>query len=97
MLQAVVKHQLWMTERNHHNTLQAANEVLNKYDFEGRCLVEQVRNGWAPADRVNLSELAAAQALKLADALSRKAIHGVYYEQFRTSEEVEDSEQKRKA
>jgi len=89
MLQAVVKHQLWMTERNHHNNLQAANAVLKKYDFDGRFLVELLQNGWPPADRVNLSELAATQAFQLVDALSRKAIHGVYYEPFQTSEEVD--------
>ena len=89
LLQLVVNHQLWMSEKRHHNNLQVASEVLDKYGLEQPSLIERVRNGWVPAERISLSELAAAQAVHLVEALSAKPIHGVYHKQIKATEEVD--------
>jgi len=89
LLQAVVKHHLWMTDKGNHNNLQSARKVLGRYDLWPN-LVEEVREGRAgPNDRIVMQDLKAAQAATLVSTLSAKPIHGVYYSQASSPDGVD--------
>ena len=89
LLQAVVKHQLFLPAKGKHNFLQAASDVLRQHEV---CpdLVERLRNGEAiPNTREAVLKLKAAQAVQLVSTSTAKPIHKVYFQQASSAKEVD--------
>ena len=89
LLQAVVKHQLYLSAKGKHSILQAASDVLRQHEV---CpdLVRKLRSGEAiPHTRESVLELKAAQAVQLVSTLTAKPIHKVYFQQASSAEGVD--------
>ena len=83
LLQAVLRHQLFLATNGEYSTLRTASSILQQYEL---CpyLVEIFQTG-----DEGMGELKAAQAVKLVSALTAKPIHKVYFEQASTAEGVD--------
>ena len=88
-LQAVVQHQLYLTSRGKHSSLQTACNILRWYGV----LTELEEGVWSgesiPTTREGMLQLKAAQVVKFVGSLTAKPIHKVYYQQASSADGVD--------
>ena len=89
LLQAVVRHQLFLAEKGRHSNLQTACNILQRYGAFTD-LKERVRSGESiPTTHEGILQLKAAQVVKLVGTLTAKPIHKVFYQQASSAEGVD--------
>ena len=81
LLQAVVKHQLFLTSKGRNNVLQSACNILGQHELYPDLLEKWRRREQTPLAKEGIQQLAVAQAVQLVDKLTSKGIHGVLYHQ----------------
>ena len=86
LLQAVVRHQLFLAEKGRHSNLQMACNILQRYGAFTD-LKERVRSGESiPTTHEGILQLKATQVVKLVGTLTAKPIHKVFYQQVSSAE-----------
>ena len=89
LLQAVVQHQLYLTSRDKHSSLQTACNILRRYGV----LTELEEGVWSgesiPMTREGMLQLKATQVVKFVGSLTAKPIHKVYYQQASSADGVD--------
>ena len=86
LLQAVVKHQLYVADKARYSNLQLATKFLQQYDVWPD-LVGSIQRGDAiPEALEGILQLKAAQVSRLVSTLTAKPIHKVYYLQTSMAE-----------
>ena len=89
LLQAVVRHHLFLVSKGRHSNLQTASNILRQYDvltdLEGRVRSEES----ILTTREGILQLKAAQVVKLVGTLTAKPIHKVFYQQASAAEGVD--------
>ena len=89
LLQAVVRHQLYLTSVDKHSNLQTACNILRRYGLYTD-LEERVRTGESiPTAREGMLQLKGAQVTKFVATLTAKPIHEVYYQQASSADGVD--------
>ena len=89
LLQAVVRHHLFLVSKGRHSNLETACNILRQYDVFTD-LEERVRSGESiPTTREGILQLKAAQVVKLVGTLTAKPIHKVFYQQASAAEGVD--------
>ena len=82
-LQAVVKHQLWLSERNRHSNLQEAQRTLERLQLPLSLSESGVYLDQEPVPLRQVSKLVkTAQMEALQEMLCQKKIHGVFFKQY---------------
>ena len=89
LLQAVVKHQLFLALGGKYSNLQTACNILRRYGVYTD-LQERVQSGESiPTTREGILQHKATQVVKLVGTLTAKPTHKVYYQQASSAEGVD--------
>lgn len=86
LLQAVEKHQLFLTTKEKHSNLQAALDILGSMKCAFNLIGSIQRGESVLSTHEGVLELKAAQVVKLVSTFTDEPIHKVYFEQASSAE-----------